>query len=155
VNKNEAGKAIIEDFPEGNGIKVKKFTYPHQEHEVIHYQADGAGHSYVFAKDKGDGMDYPEEILKFLADHASESSGSNGIGKLNKQNLYFYPNPAKNTIYFSDETGYFSVYDMTGRLLLSQSFCTHQADVSGLKSGIYIISISSGGKTLTGKLLKN
>ncbi|MDR1632352.1 MAG: T9SS type A sorting domain-containing protein [Dysgonamonadaceae bacterium] len=153
VNKNEANEARVEDFPEGNGIKVKKFIYPHPEHEVIHYQADGAGHSYIFAKDKGDGMDYMEEILKFLADHTSGES--NGINEINKQNLHFYPNPAKNTIHFSGEIDVVTIYDMTGRLLLSQSFHAHQADVSELKPGMYIIKILSGGKTLTGKLLKN
>jgi poly(3-hydroxybutyrate) depolymerase len=158
VNRNGAGNdsesVKVEDFPKGNDITVKKFTYPHPEHEVIHYQADGAEHTYVFAKSKGDSMDYMEEILKFFAAHHT-SDGSTGIDRLDKQNLHFYPNPAKNTIYFSNETGNFSVYDMTGRLLLSQSFRAGKADVSGLKSGIYIVRISSGEKTLTGKLLKN
>lgn len=155
VSRNEAGEALVEDFPEGNGITVKKFTYPHPEHEVIHYQADGAKHAYVFAKADGDGMDYKEEIVKFFADHLVENNENSGIGKIDKQRLYFYSNPANNTVYFSDETGIFSVYDMTGRLLFSQSFYDRQADVSGLKSGVYIVRISSGGKTLTGKLLKN
>jgi len=153
ANKNETGAATIENFPTSNGITVKKFTYPHPEHEVIHYQMDGSGHSYVFSKANGDSMDYMEEILKFVAAHATKDNA--GIDKPIEQNLYFYPNPVKDKIYFTVETGILSVYDLTGKLLLSQSFHAHQTNVSGLKPGIYLVRIQSGGRTFTSKLVKN
>jgi len=153
ANKNETGVLTVEDFPISNGIKVKKFIYPHPEHEVIHYQMDGSGHSYIFSKEKGDSMDYEEEILKFLAVHTTKDN--TGIHKPVEQNLNFYPNPVKDQIYFSAVTGAFSIYDLAGKLLLSQSFDDHQANVSGLKKGMYLIRIQSSGQTSTTKLIKN
>ena len=151
ANKNETGAPTVEDFPIANGIKVKKFTYPHPQHEVIHYQMDGSGHSYVFSKEKGDSLDYVEEVLKFLAAHTTKDE--TGIKNLGKQNLYFYPNPVKDQIHFTVETGVVSIYDLTGKLLLSQSFHEHQANVSGLKQGTYLIHIQSGGQTMTAKFV--
>ena len=153
ASKNETGTATVENFPESNGIRVKKFTYPHPEHEVIHYQMDGSGHSYVFSKGNGDSMDYMEEILKFLAAHATKDN--TGINKINKQNLYFYPNPVKDKIHFTVESGSVSVYDLTGKLLLSQSFQAHQANLSALKPGTYLIRIQSGGQISTAKFVKD
>jgi len=153
AKKNNTGTANVENFPIGNGIKVKKFTYPNPEHEVIHYQMDGSGHSYVFSKEKGDSMDYEEEILKFLSSHTTNDK--TGIKKPDEHNLYFYPNPVKDKIYFSVETGTCSIYNLTGKLLYSQSFQTRQANISGLKSGMYLIRIHSGEQTLTTKLVKN
>jgi len=154
ANKNETGTPTVENFPISNGIKVKKFIYPHPEHEVIHYQLDGSGHSYVFSNEKGDSMDYQEEILKFLAVHTTKSN--TGINKPGEQNPYFYPNPVKDQIHFSAETGIFSVYDLTGKLLLSQSFYEHQANVSVLKQGMYLIRIQSSGQIIsTAKLIKD
>ena len=151
-SKNETGAATVEDFPISNGIKVKKFTYPHPEHEVIHYQMDGSGHSYVFSKENGDSMDYVEEVLKFLDAHTTKDN--TGINIPRGQNLYFYPNPVKDKIYFAVEAGVFSMYDLTGKLLLSQSFQAYQANVPGLRRGMYLIRIQSGGQTLTAKLVK-
>jgi len=153
ANKNETGAATVEDFPIANGIKVKKFTYPHPTHEVIHYQMDGSGHSYVFSKENGDSMDYIEETLKFLAAHATKDN--TGINNPTEQNLYFYPNPVKDKIYFAVETGVLSIYDLTGKLLLSQPVYAHQANVSELKPGMYLIQIQSGEKTSTAKLVKH
>jgi len=153
ANQNETRATAVEDFPIANGIKVKKFTYTHPKHEVIHYQMDGSGHSYVFSKEKGDSMDYEEEILKFLAAHTTKNNTR--IDKPGEQNPYFYPNPVKDKIYFSVETGVLSIYDLTGKRLLSQSFRTYQANVSGLEPGMYLIRIQSGGRISTGKLMKN
>jgi len=114
---------------------------------------DGSGHSYVFSKENGDSMDYVEEVLKFFAAHATKDN--TGINNPTKQNLYFYPNPVKDKIYFAVETGIFSIYELTGKLLLSQSFQSHQANISELKPGMYLIQIQSGGQILTAKLVKN
>jgi poly(3-hydroxybutyrate) depolymerase len=156
VETNEAGAPTTEEvryYPSTNGITVEKTTWPHPVNEVVHYRINGAGHSYFFRKESGDCMDYIEETAKFIAAHASPNA--NGTELLPEQpDRLFYPNPATHVIYFGVENGHVSVYDLTGKEVLSKSFRQGQSDISSLKPGIYILSIRSEGNLQTGKLIK-
>ncbi|MDR3260206.1 MAG: T9SS type A sorting domain-containing protein [Tannerella sp.] len=156
VETNEAGAPTTEEvryYPPTNDITVEKTTYPHPVNEVVHYRMNGSGHSYFFRKEAGDCMDYIEEIAKFIASHASPHSGGTELLPEQPDRL-FYPNPAGNVIYFGVETGQVSVYDLTGKEVLSESFRSGQSDISSLKPGIYILGIRSEGNLRTGKLIK-
>jgi hypothetical protein len=82
---------------------------------------------------------------------------------LKKQNLFkLYPSPAKNDLFLSVEAfngnTKIEIRDITGRLI--KSVFTEMAtaeiaklDVSGLKSGLYLLSVANNGKQITGKFL--
>jgi poly(3-hydroxybutyrate) depolymerase len=155
VQTNGAGAPVTEDvryYPSTNGITVEKITWPHPEYEVVHYKMKGSNHSYFFRKESGDCMDYLEESTKFIASHASPRP--DGIESVPEQRLSVYPNPACDMIYFGVVSGDVSIYDFTGREMLSVPFSAGQLDISSLKQGMYILCIRSGGTVRTTKLIK-
>lgn len=155
VQTNDAGTPVTENvsyYPSTNGITVEKTTWPHPEYEVVHYKMNGSNHGYFFRKEAGDCMDYVEEITKFITAHASLRPG--GIESVPEQQPAVYPNPAYNIIYFGATNGDVSIYDFTGREILSASFSAGQLDISSLKPGMYILSIRSNGTVRTAKLIK-
>ena len=152
---NATGEPVtepIEYYPSTNGITVEKITYPSPDNEVIHYKLDGAPHSYFFKKENGDCMDHVEEIVRFVQSHMTENPNNNPV--IAVQKAFFYPNPVHDRVYLNVTNGVITVYDLTGRNIYSQSFTDGQADLSSLKSGIYIIHIRSGNTVQTGKLIK-
>jgi poly(3-hydroxybutyrate) depolymerase len=152
---NGAGTPVTEDvryYPSTNGITVEKITFPHPEYEVMHYRMNGSNHGYFFRKEAGDCMDYVEEITKFITSHASLRP--EGIESVPEQKPAVYPNPAYDVIRFGVMNGDVSIYDFTGREILSASFSAGQLDISSLKPGMYILSIRSDGTVRTAKLIK-
>jgi poly(3-hydroxybutyrate) depolymerase len=155
VQTNGADAPVTEEvkyYPSTNGITVEKITYPHPEYEVVHYKMNGSNHRYFFGKETGDCMDYVEEITKFITSHVS--TGSDGIEFIPEQKPAVYPNPADNMIYFGVMNGNVSIYDFTGREILSAPFSAGQLDISSLKQGMYILCIRSDGTVRTTKLIK-
>jgi len=142
----------IQYYPSTNDITVEKITYPHPVNEVIHYKINGAPHSYFFKKENGDCMDHVEEITRFIQSHLSGIT--HNIPVTTEQKLTFYPNPVIDKVYFNTLNGVFTIYDLAGRSLYSQSFSNGQADLSNLKPGIYMIRLQAGNKIHTGKLIK-
>ena len=142
----------IEYYTPTNDITVEKITYPDPVNEVIHYKINGAPHSYFFKKENGDCMDHVEEITQFIESHLSGDTYNTQF--FTDQQAFFYPNPVVDRVKFNALSGVFTIYDMTGRSLLTQSFLNGQADLSGLKSGMYIIRVQTGNTFYTGKLIK-
>lgn len=64
--------------------------------------------------------------------------GTTGIDQV-KDRVYFYPNPAKDRIYIPGLFRNVEIYGMTGVRLIS--VFDNQVDISGLKSGQYIVRI--------------
>ena len=143
----------IHHYPSTNGITVEKITYPDPENEVIHYKINGASHGYFFKKEVGDCMDHIEEITRFITAHLSVLPTPNAPFITEPQPL-FYPNPVTDRIYFNVPDGIISIYDMTGRKLLTRPFTNAQTDLSPLKPGLYILHLQSANTTRTGKLIK-
>jgi len=156
VKANEAATTPVveqvQNYPSTNGITVEKNTYSDPVNEVIHYKMNGSTHSYFFKKENGDCMDYAEEIAHFIQAHLTDSS--TGIPDITAQRAFFYPNPVKDNIYLGATSGRISIYDLTGRAVVSQSFATGQANLSSLQSGIYVIRIQSGNTVQVNKLIK-
>jgi poly(3-hydroxybutyrate) depolymerase len=154
VEKNSAGSGISENvnyYPSTNGATVEKITYP-GENEVIHYKITGVQHFYIFREEDGDCMDYLEEFSKFILAHSyRDLTGREPF--LVRDNL-FYPNPARDIIHLGFENGEATLYDWSGRVVISKSFHSGQLDVSSLASGIYFIRVQSDGNIATAKLTK-
>lgn len=69
--------------------------------------------------------------------------------EISENNIRVYPNPVQETISIkSDESVYFKIYDLDGRLLLNGDGNT--IDVSSLKTGTYLLRINDN----TLKILK-
>ena len=152
---NETGEPVteqVEYYPSTNDITAEKITYPHPDHEVIHYKTNGSPHSYFFKKENGDCMDHAEEIIKFIASHHSAISHNAPI--VQEQKAIFYPNPVHDRVYLNVTEGTLSIYDLSGRILSTKSFTTGQADLSFLKPGLYIMHVQSGGALQVSKLIK-
>ncbi len=75
-----------------------------------------------------------------------------------KEKSIFYPNPAKNEIYFSNygdkQIQEIKIYNSVGQLLLKDNYPGTKLDISTLANGIYIIKSTIDDKTITDKLLK-
>ncbi|TRX39998.1 TIM-barrel domain-containing protein [Flavobacterium restrictum] len=75
----------------------------------------------------------------------------------NKQGINVYPNPVTNTLFFSTEMkgSNVSVYSLTGSLVLKQKMENNNGlDVSKLKTGTYLVSITKGGEKTVKKIVK-
>ncbi len=76
------------------------------------------------------------------------------------ETLFFFPNPAKNTItvpYELEIAGQFNIYDIHGRLVFQEAIQQDNStfDISYLSAGVYMIEIKLNGKTLKlNKLVK-
>ncbi len=152
---NATGTPVTEQikyYPSTNGITVEKITYPDPDYEVIHYKITGASHSYFFKKEAGDCMDHVEEIKRFIQKHSIQTTANAPL--FAKQKPVFYPNPVIDRVFLSVTDGFVTMYDLTGRKILSQPFINGQADLSYLKAGVYMIEILSGAVSYTAILLK-
>jgi len=119
------------------------------------------------------GLMFKSEIQ--IADSIYQSQGNNniifmrleetgvGIAPANDNwGFRVYPNPACQNIFIditsdSFEKGHLFIYDITGRLVLKQSINNlsgrHEYDISHLKAGLYIVTISSNEGFHTTKLI--
>jgi len=65
-----------------------------------------------------------------------------------------WPNPVSDILHLSLTDGYASVYDLSGRLVLSAEILSGQINVASLKKGVYILRVQAGNDTFTAKLIK-
>ncbi|NIF07660.1 T9SS type A sorting domain-containing protein [Chryseobacterium sp. Tr-659] len=75
--------------------------------------------------------------------------------KTSDTEIVLYPNPVSNTLYIKGEEGkeyQYKIYNFLGQLVTSGTFVNHQADVSFLISGIYLIRINNSVKIV--KIIK-
>ncbi|NOU17000.1 MAG: T9SS type A sorting domain-containing protein [Bacteroidales bacterium] len=81
-----------------------------------------------------------------------------GILEINESSLSMFPNPVTNelTINSISKNATISIYDLTGKLLISKiaKSETEKIDVSGLAIGAYTVKITDNKVTKTGKLIK-
>jgi len=103
----------------------------------------------------------PIDTLQTIFDLVHDCSGV-GMNDINDFGLNFklYPNPATEKLRIENnssgkELHHASIYDITGSIL-SENYYQEKltSDISGFPKGIYFIRISTGGKTYTGKFIK-
>lgn len=70
-----------------------------------------------------------------------------------KQTLKLYPNPARNTVNFSEAVKHVEVYDNTGRKIMSADDA-ESIDISNLKAGFYALRITTDNGILIKKVVK-
>ncbi len=67
-------------------------------------------------------------------------------------NLSFYPNPAKNTLYFSEKLNSVRVFDLNGKLV-RQAAEVSDLNLSDLNEGIYLVQLDQEGASQLQKLI--
>lgn len=94
---------------------------------------------------------------------ALTKSGVTGAETLKRQNTFnLFPVPASEELFFSSGSFYgtvnFEIRDITGRIIKTFSSRTTgnentRLDISGLKPGMYLLTATNNGKTVTGKFV--
>ena len=79
--------------------------------------------------------------------------------ELENEIIAIFPNPAENEVSFQGVTGdagFVNIYDMSGKAVLGKSVlsATETIDVSGLTTGIYIITLQTKTEIFIKKLVK-
>lgn len=67
-----------------------------------------------------------------------------------------YPNPAKDILFVRNASvkSAYTIYDITGRVVLKGNLINGEIKVSSLSKGVYVISLNTDGKTVTSKFIK-
>lgn len=93
----------------------------------------------------------------FTVDNLNLVGGTMNNGHLNlTDKIKLYPNPAKNTVSISDFSGDISVYDITGKIVLTQSVAKNNSiDVQQLQKGIYTVKLIEENSIKYLKLIKD
>ncbi len=79
--------------------------------------------------------------------------GHNGVG----MSFSVYPNPSKNNIVLSVtnlENASYSIKNMLGQTVLANKVSKEEINISDLRAGLYIITVTDGQKSFTKKLIK-
>jgi len=74
-----------------------------------------------------------------------------------KSAFVMYPNPVKDQLYFNSNSpiSKVSIYDITGRMVLSSNITGNTIDLSQLRSGQYLVKVTIENEVFTQKLVKN
>ena len=95
-----------------------------------------------------------QTVIDSLYNITNNPTGLN-VNKSSQASLQVFPNPVKNTLFFSKTVIETSVYDVSGKLLLSKEN-TNSIDLSELSNGVYIISFKDDkGQKYFKKVIKN
>jgi hypothetical protein len=82
-------------------------------------------------------------------------SKSTGLTETTLSNVSVYPNPIQNELTISGENGLIELFDISGKLLISQEHTYFSVlNVSELKSGSYVLKLTNENGSLIQKLVK-
>ena len=78
--------------------------------------------------------------------------------KPNLENITIYPNPVSNYLYIDFDKSkklFYTIYDISGKLIFDKKIITQNIDVSTLDKGIYILEIKDEeGNSIRKKVIK-
>ncbi len=95
-----------------------------------------------------------EDTLMFLKDLWMLDYGSTGVREAeNPIRSFAYPNPSSGVLYFSSVITKLSLYSLAGNLIWSKSVQKSPLDISGEKSGTYILVAETGEEIIRQKLI--
>ncbi|WP_194767455.1 polysaccharide lyase family 7 protein [Tamlana sp. I1] len=94
--------------------------------------------------------------IRLYGENADCSTLSTGDVHANTNTLSIYPNPAGNTINFSNAKDFETVeiYNLVGKLVSKQAIQGSSMDISNLKSGLYIFKFSGKNSTVNKRVIK-
>lgn len=74
-------------------------------------------------------------------DYIKVIEGSNKINEINIRNIYYYPNPCHDYLYF-DRNISVTIYDMKGKIVVKSDRKASKFDVLALECGIYYVCVN-------------
>lgn len=92
---------------------------------------------------------------KWYFDNVSMRYASLGLQENNIANLKIYPNPAKTSLFITSDSfaaKNVEIYNVVGAKVMTTQITNTPINVSGLKTGIYMVKVTEEGKTATRKL---
>jgi hypothetical protein len=116
---------------------------------------------YKLQNNRNPFIDYPQ-LAEYIWGNMKDSVWSfakvaTGLQQPVKRKLSISPNPAKDRINLNIDgnTGaiHYSIYSMTGAVVIKGETDDHSIDVSGLKSGVYMCSVETTSDKLVGKVV--
>ena len=126
--------------------------------QIISLYADGP--MSVYAADL-DGDGYKDAMSASIIDY--KIAWYKNLTYLDTENhtleqLYVYPNPVQNILYIENPTNlilsHIQIFDLLGRVVLSEKSNTNQLNISHLKGGVFYIIIETELGVLTRKMIK-
>lgn len=100
-------------------------------------------------------FEYSKEIVKLTGALLLSNNINTSIPSAEDIVITVYPNPANEFLYIQglDEGFTVSVYNFSGKLVLTNRIENNQVDISSLSDGLYIIKITTYNETVTRKFL--
>ncbi|MEH6408159.1 MAG: PQQ-dependent sugar dehydrogenase [Leeuwenhoekiella sp.] len=152
---NLTGKYIFADYcsgeiglitADGSDNYAIQYSEPFSDNAFSSFGLDNAGEMYITGSVSG-------TVYKIIEKNLSVEAAS-------LEKIKIYPNPAKSAIHIisSTEGGSILIYNILGKLIIDKKINQNEQeiDVSGLKSGLYMVKIASGkNKISTQKLIIN
>lgn len=120
------------------------------EYEYTDTITVGVSASYYVTSVYDDECEASSEIIEVIGQH-------DGLNDVSLDNVSFYPNPVNDVVYIKGDVIACEVYDLVGKLLLSEESTSNIAAlrVNDLTTGIYMIKFTSAnGNVITKKLIK-
>ena len=96
-------------------------------------------------------------LLKSMAVTDAPAVTALDPSKDKKEQDFIYPNPARDQFHIMHEVSAeasVNIYDLQGKMILSQQVNDNTVDVSGLAHGIYIVKLVDNDKILISRLVK-
>lgn len=88
----------------------------------------------------------------------ADSDYSFGVNNSYKTKIIFYPNPANNSLFWSEQLnqGIITILDQAGRVCINQQFLSSSIDINNLKPGMYFVILQSiNGEKYQTQIIKN
>ena len=141
----------IYDYPDivADGLTFRKYTYSGGENNTVtaFIKVFGGEHTYYYKPEHD--IDYRIEMFNFFTNQ------SVSIAENNKPELSIFPNQVNDRLFIKGENiVQITIYDMHGRMLLSETKTTNQISVSDLSQGVYVIKIQTADQLKTMKFVK-
>lgn len=121
---------------------------------------NGEGNGTISVEEEtADGCTGSSEMFEVLIDDCTGI-----VDNISNKEVNLYPNPAKNMLNISFnshiKSGIITIYDITGKLILTNEFqdknSSQSINISAFEKGVYMIKVQSEGETLSTKMfIKN
>ncbi len=96
----------------------------------------------------------------FIAKYSPQGTGVGGIAGQSIQDLHIYPNPSTGNIYLqggltqSGSPIVYSLFDLQGRTIEQGQVLGNQIDLAGTEAGVFLLKVSSGGREIVFKVVR-
>ncbi|MEO6347358.1 MAG: endonuclease, partial [Aquaticitalea sp.] len=153
------GLEIVNGFPEGTVGELGDLATLlewHRNDPPDDYEMNRNNVVYTWQFNRNPLIDYPDLVEYIWGTHVGDPwEQPLGIDDLGELSINIYPNPTTNRIYLSgiSKPTKVDVFSVDGRQLKNYQFDSNTSLDLNLSSGLYVLKITSEGKSLTRKIV--